>query len=78
MVKIDMDMPDTCAECLLECYDEEYDWFFCPYSEIDTDNTRYDGRLPFCPLIEESEEPKLEVDQRRSNPEAQGTLALDF
>lgn len=49
MIKIDMDMPISCAECPFEVYDGEEDYYFCSYTDAIVTQMR-DSRHNSCPL----------------------------
>ena len=57
MVKIDMDMPKGCKDCMFVIYTEGFDkceYLFCPTSgsDVTSYNCENEGIHPDCPLIE--------------------------
>lgn len=59
MIKIDMDMPSCCCDCIMRT--NNYDDYgciidmFCQITDSLIDNKSYEKRPDDCPLIEESE-----------------------
>lgn len=51
MIRIDMDMPETCERCPFEVYDGEEDYYYCSYTDAIVTQMR-DCRHYQCPLKE--------------------------
>lgn len=51
MIKIDMDMPESCLFCPFEIYDRVEDYYFCAYTDAVV-SQMVDCRHELCPLKE--------------------------
>jgi hypothetical protein len=55
MIKIDMEMPESCEKCPFQIWDDDYALFRCVADDISVDAIKGNDKHPDCPLIEVKE-----------------------
>lgn len=51
MIKIDMDMPESCEECPFLAFNNTLLYYYCPFLQADVTQMK-DCRHNYCPLKE--------------------------